>query len=95
MPRGAAPRLTGHELVLEVLALVIGIALVLATGLALLAAAAAGLLTTAQNAAVRYSICVLGSSSLCWCRLDVVASMTRVPRTTMWDFARGREDSLQ
>jgi ABC-type nickel/cobalt efflux system permease component RcnA len=31
---------TGHELVLEVLALVIGIALVLATGLALLAAAA-------------------------------------------------------
>jgi hypothetical protein len=35
---------TGNELVLEVLALVIGIALVLATGLALLAAAAAGLL---------------------------------------------------
>jgi hypothetical protein len=39
---------TGHELVLEVSALVIGIALVLATGLAL-AAAAAGPLTTAQN----------------------------------------------
>jgi hypothetical protein len=40
---------TGHELVLEVFALVIGIALMLATGLALLAAAAARLLTTAQN----------------------------------------------
>jgi hypothetical protein len=34
---------TGHELVLEVLALVIGIALLLATELAPLAAAAAGL----------------------------------------------------
>jgi hypothetical protein len=36
---------TGHELVLDVSVLAIGIALVLATGLALLAAAAARLLT--------------------------------------------------
>jgi hypothetical protein len=46
MPRAQRRGVTGHELVLEVSVLVIGIALVLATGLALLAAAAARLLTT-------------------------------------------------